>query len=259
MITILTGLQSGSSGSARVCGIDIRENIKAVQQLVGLVPQFDILWDELTAREHLEMYSKLKRLPKKQIKDSVTKILEEVNLGDVGGHLVKTFSGGMKRRLSVAISGIGDPKVIIMDEPTTGMDPISKRSVWGVIQKLKQKKCFILTTHAMEEADVLSDRIAVIVDGQFKCIGTPLFLKTRYGHGYRVTLVTQTPNVERVIALMKLVCPSATIQDESAGSIMFSVGFHNLQELTYIFMYIYIYIYNLGLWTTMRKQKLGIY
>lgn len=80
----------------------------------------------------------------------------------------------MKRRLSVAISAIGNPKIIFMDEPTTGMDPVSRRNIWELIQELKKDKVIILTTHAMEEADILADRIAVIVDGKMKCIGTPL-------------------------------------------------------------------------------------
>ena len=89
----------------------------------------------------------------------------------------------------MAISAIGDPRIMFMDEPTTGMDPVSRRDVWKLIQELKQNKVMILTTHAMEEADVLSDRIAVIVDGKIKCVGTPLSLKNYYGDGYRVNLV----------------------------------------------------------------------
>lgn len=80
----------------------------------------------------------------------------------------------MKRRLTVAMSAIGDPKILFLDEPTTGMDPVSRRDVWKLIQRLKQNKVVILTTHAMEEADMLADRIAVIVDGKLKCVGTPL-------------------------------------------------------------------------------------
>jgi ABC-type multidrug transport system ATPase subunit len=96
----------------------------------------------------------------------------------------------MKRRLSVAISAIGNPKVIFFDEPTTGMDPVSRRAVWQLMQDLKRDKTIILTTHAMEEADALADRIAIVVDGQFKCVGSPLSLKNTYGDGYRISMVT---------------------------------------------------------------------
>lgn len=108
-----------------------------------------------------------------------------------------------------------------MDEPTTGMDPVSRRQVWSLIQKMKSQRYVILTTHAMEEADVLGDRIAVIVDGEFKCIGTPLYLKNNFGNGYRITLVTAPVNVDRVMDLMDNIVPTARLLDESGGSIVF--------------------------------------
>ena len=93
----------------------------------------------------------------------------------------------MKRRLSILLSTIGNPKVVFLDEPTTGLDPVNKRFIWSMIQKIKTDKAVILTTHSMEEADFLSDRIGVVVEGNFKCIGTPLDLKQSYGGGYLLT------------------------------------------------------------------------
>jgi ABC-type multidrug transport system ATPase subunit len=93
----------------------------------------------------------------------------------------------MKRRLSILLSTIGNPKVIFLDEPTTGLDPVNKRFIWTMIQNIKKDKSVILTTHSMEEADFLSDRIGVIVDGNFKCIGTPVEVKSAYGGGYLLT------------------------------------------------------------------------
>lgn len=93
----------------------------------------------------------------------------------------------MKRRLSILLSTIGRQRIIFLDEPTTGLDPVNKRFIWSLIQKIKKHKAVILTTHSMEEADFLSDRIGVIVEGNMKCIGTPLDLKTTYGSGYLLT------------------------------------------------------------------------
>ena len=137
----------------------------------------------------------------------------------------------MKRRLSVAIACIGDPQIVFMDEPTTGMDPVSRQSVWKLIQELRQNRIVILTTHSMEEADYLSDRIAVIVDGQFKCIGTPLYLKNTYGDGYRVSMITSIEHVGRVLQLMKEVVPSARLLDEAGGSLVFGVPVANVKAL----------------------------
>lgn len=93
----------------------------------------------------------------------------------------------MKRRLSILLSTVGNPKVVFLDEPTTGLDPVNKRFIWSMIQKIKSDKAVILTTHSMEEADFLSDRIGVIVEGNFKCIGTAIDLKHSYGGGYLLT------------------------------------------------------------------------
>lgn len=93
----------------------------------------------------------------------------------------------MRRRLSILLSTVGNPQVVFLDEPTTGLDPVNKRFIWSMIQKIKNDKAVILTTHSMEEADFLSDRIGVIVEGNFKCIGTPMDLKQSYGGGYLLT------------------------------------------------------------------------
>ncbi len=128
------------------------------------------------------------------MEDHIDELLESVGLFHVKNALVNNFSGGMKRRLSVAVSSIGNPRIIFMDEPTTGMDPVSRRSVWALIQKLKKNKLVILTTHAMEEADILSDRIAIVCDGKLKCVGSPLYLKNTFGDGYRITIVCEPGN-----------------------------------------------------------------
>ena len=155
---------------------------------MGVVPQFDILWDQLTAMEHMRMFCKIKGVQPHEIEEQCEALLKQVGLADVRDAQVCTFSGGMKRRVSVAMSAIGNPKIIFFDEPTTGMDPVSRHSVWQLMQTLKKDKTIVLTTHAMEEADILGDRIAVIVDGQLQCVGTPLNLKNTYGDGYRISM-----------------------------------------------------------------------
>lgn len=118
-----------------------------------------------------------------------------------------------------------------MDEPTTGMDPVSRQKVWKLIQRMKKNRIVVLTTHSMEEADALSDRIAVIVDGEFKCVGTPLYLKNTFGDGYRITVVTEPTDVSEVMALIKKVCPSAKLLDEAGGSLVFSVPIAKIKDV----------------------------
>lgn len=161
--------------------------------------------------------------------------MKDVGLEDVKDARVSSFSGGMKRRLSVAISAIGDPRIIFLDEPTTGMDPVSRKDVWNLILKLKKNKVIILTTHAMEEADILSDRIALICDGKLKCVGTPLYLKNTYGDGYRISLVCEPGAERRIVELMDFIAPSNKLLDESGGSLVFTIPVANISEIALLF------------------------
>ena len=135
----------------------------------------------------------------------------------------------MKRRLYVAISGIGNPGVIILDEPTTGMDPISRRQVWEYIQKMKTGRVIILTTHSMEEAEVLSDKVAVIVDGNIRCLGTSLYLKNKFGEGYRISVTTKDPQTTSY--KLQEIIPKARFLDESASSLVYSVPLECVKEI----------------------------
>ena len=122
--------------------------------------QDDLLWLELTARQHLRIYARMKAIPGDQIEAEVDRVLDDINLTGDADNAAATFSGGMKRRLSVGIASIGTPRIIFLDEPTTGMDPLSKRRVWAMIQRAKGGRVMLLTTHSMEEADALGDKVA---------------------------------------------------------------------------------------------------
>eukprot|EP01016_Furgasonia_blochmanni_P001456 TRINITY_DN10565_c0_g1_i1.p1 TRINITY_DN10565_c0_g1~~TRINITY_DN10565_c0_g1_i1.p1 ORF type:complete len:454 (+),score=146.91 TRINITY_DN10565_c0_g1_i1:59-1363(+) len=235
LIGVLTGLFPPSKGKAYVCGYNITEDMEDLRKVMGVCPQHDILWNDLTAAEHLRLFAKLKGFRDHAIEHEVDKRLAYVNLQDVKNALAGTFSGGMKRRLSIAISSIGDPKIIFLDEPTTGMDPKSRRHVWDLIQDLKKNRLIVLTTHAMEEADALSDRIMVMVDGRMKCIGTPLYLKNTHGSGYRLSLVTETKDIEEVKALILMCIPPAKLLDQRAGSLIVGVPTTCLTELNEFF------------------------
>eukprot|EP01103_Thecamoeba_quadrilineata_P015557 TRINITY_DN4957_c0_g2_i1.p1 TRINITY_DN4957_c0_g2~~TRINITY_DN4957_c0_g2_i1.p1 ORF type:complete len:1851 (-),score=296.09 TRINITY_DN4957_c0_g2_i1:13-5565(-) len=192
-INILTGLFASSAGCASIYGLDVDTQIAEIRKQTGVCPQHDILWNELTAREHLRLFAKLKDVNSNEIEEAIQNKLEQMGLEKVGDNKAGTFSGGMKRRLSVAISAIGDPKIIFMDEPTTGMDPVNRRAVWQMIQDLKRDRVILLTTHSMEEADVLGDRIGIMAYGKLRCLGNSLHLKNKYGAGYRIDLVSPNP------------------------------------------------------------------
>ncbi|GAB2289622.1 hypothetical protein Dimus_023931 [Dionaea muscipula] len=185
-IGCLTGIISVTGGDALIYESSIRSNVgmSNIRKIIGVCPQFDILWRQLTGEEHLELFANIKGLPSHSIRMNVHKSLAEVGLTSSAKVRAGSYSGGMRRRLSVAIALLGDPKVVILDEPTTGMDPISRRQVWDIIESAKKGRVIILTTHSMEEADVLGDRIGIMAKGRLRCIGTSIRLKSKFGTGF---------------------------------------------------------------------------
>ncbi|CAK9158689.1 unnamed protein product [Ilex paraguariensis] len=185
-INCLTGITPVTGGDALIYGDSIRNSVgmSNIRRKIGVCPQFDILWDALSGQEHLHLFASIKGLPPATIKAVGQKSLAEVRLTEAARMRAGSYSGGMKRRLSVAIALIGEPKLVILDEPTTGMDPITRRHVWDIIEDAKKGRAIILTTHSMEEADILSDRIGIMAKGRLRCIGTSIRLKSQFGTGF---------------------------------------------------------------------------
>ncbi|DBB06884.1 TPA: hypothetical protein ACH3X3_009543 [Trebouxia sp. C0006] len=192
-INCLTGVLPATAGEAVVHGSSITHQggLDRVRGLMGVCPQFDVLWDNLTGREHLMLFGAIKRLDRRQAEKQADALLDQVKLGAAGGVRAGAYSGGMRRRLSLAVALLGNPKVLYLDEPTTGMDPISRRHLWDLIASVKQSCAIMLTTHSMEEADILGDRIGIMARGQLCCLGSGLHLKQKYGSGYRLSVQVQ--------------------------------------------------------------------
>jgi len=188
-INMLTGMFAPSSGDAILFGNSIIDEMAEIRKNMGVCPQHDVLWDQLSAKEHLELFAGFKGIPEDQVAAEVETRLADVDLLKRQDLQSSQFSGGMKRRLSTAIALTADPQLVFLDEPTTGMDPISRRQVWNLIEKVKRGRLIILTTHSMEEADVLGDRIAIMSKGQLIALGTSLHLKNKFGAGYRIVVI----------------------------------------------------------------------
>uniref|UniRef100_A0A8C0G4I6 ATP-binding cassette sub-family A member 2 n=1 Tax=Chelonoidis abingdonii TaxID=106734 RepID=A0A8C0G4I6_CHEAB len=188
-MSILTGLFPPTSGSATIYGHDIRTEMDEIRKNLGMCPQHNVLFDKLTVEEHLWFYSQLKSMAEEEIRKEMDKMIEDLELSNKRHSLVQTLSGGMKRKLSVAIAFVGGSRAVILDEPTAGVDPYARRAIWDLILKYKPGRTILLSTHHMDEADLLGDRIAIISHGKLKCCGSPLFLKSTYGDGYKLTVV----------------------------------------------------------------------
>eukprot|EP01090_Pellita_catalonica_P017588 TRINITY_DN5345_c0_g1_i1.p1 TRINITY_DN5345_c0_g1~~TRINITY_DN5345_c0_g1_i1.p1 ORF type:complete len:450 (-),score=66.30 TRINITY_DN5345_c0_g1_i1:98-1447(-) len=228
-ISILTGLFPPSSGSARVGGYDIKTEIDLVHRVMGVCPQFDTLWMDLTCKETLLFYARLKGIGRKEEDEHVLDALDQVGLKEFNKRKVKDLSGGMRRRLSVAVSLVGNPRIIFLDEPTTGLDPESKRMLWDVLTRVKKGKCIILTTHSMEEADVLCTRIGIMANGRLQCVGPQQDLKTRFGQGYTLKINFTDAARETAVKFVTATAPTAVIVEEFPGTCTFQIPRADLQ------------------------------
>lgn len=197
-VNMLSGEQNPTSGDIRVQGHSVASDHRSICKLIGECKQDDILWGTLTARDHLELMAGIRAVSKDKMTATVQHWLESVDLDSVQHVRASTFSGGMKRRLSVALATIGNARVIVLDEPTTGMDPVSRRYVWKHISEIKAGRTILLTTHAMEEADLLADHVAILNHGALAALGSPLELKTKYGSALQFSLICEKENVSVV-------------------------------------------------------------
>ncbi|KAM3751459.1 hypothetical protein ACB098_04G110800 [Castanea mollissima] len=224
-INMMIGLTKPTTGTAFVQGLDIRTHMNEIYTNMGVCPQHDLLWETLTGREHLLFYGRLKNLKGSALTQAVEESLKSLNLfhGGVANKQAGKYSGGMKRRLSVAISLIGDPRVVYMDEPSTGLDPASKNNLWNVVKNAKQDRAIILTTHSMEEAEFLCDRLGFFVDGSLQCIGNPKELKARYGGSYVFTITTSSDQEEEVENMVQHLAPSASKVYQLSGTQKFEI------------------------------------
>ena len=186
--SILTGIYEPTNGNAFIRGHSIKTELERSYEFIGYCPQFDLLWEDLSVENTLYFYSRIKNKEKSKINYMVKKILEDVNLMKFKNYLVRELSGGMKRRLSLGIALIGEPPIVFLDEPTTGLDPKNKREIWDILSHCKENRCMILTTHLMDEAETLCDRIGIILKGKIRCLGSQYKLKAEYGKGFKLCI-----------------------------------------------------------------------
>ena len=201
---MLTGESFSDAGNAFVGGFDVNKHLSKARTLIGYCPQFDALSDLLTGREHLELYAHIKGIPKDRVSEQVEYMLKNMDLAQYRDILAGTYSGGNKRKLSVAMALIGNPSVVFLDEPSAGMDPEARKKMWKILGRIKkQKSAVILTTHSMEEAEALCDRMTIMVRGRLKCIGTSTWIKNKFGDGFEIEIKVDPPPEDYVADFTK--------------------------------------------------------
>lgn len=215
LVRILTTLTRPDQGSAEVMGWDVRRHPGQVKRLIGVTGQYAAVDEHLTAFENLEMIGRLSRLTRKASKTRADELLSQFRLSDTNSKLVGAFSGGMRRRLDLAAALVASPPLVILDEPTTGLDPLSRRELWDAIDNLVgEGTSVLLTTQYLEEADRLADRIAVIDKGKVVARGTPGDLKEGLG-GRRLEIrLANSINTRVAGNILEKECGYCTREDE---------------------------------------------
>ncbi|OWF51665.1 ATP-binding cassette sub-family A member 3-like [Mizuhopecten yessoensis] len=238
-MSMLTGFIPPTKGTATVNGYDICTDILHVRQSLGMCPQHNILFDTLTVQEHLEFFAQLKGSEKRMIRQEVDDMISILELEPKRHSFSVTLSGGQKRKLSVGIALISGSKVVILDEPTSGMDPAARRQIWDILQKFRQGRTIVLSTHFMDEADLLGDRIAIMAEGVVKCCGSSLFLKKLYGAGYHLVVVkTKDCNVDELTKMIQTLIPTAVLESQISAELSYLLPFDQSAKFEELFEHI---------------------
>uniref|UniRef100_A0A8C6NMZ2 ATP binding cassette subfamily A member 5 n=1 Tax=Nothobranchius furzeri TaxID=105023 RepID=A0A8C6NMZ2_NOTFU len=238
LMNTLCGICPPTNGSATIYGSPVAEVAEGseMKQLVGICPQFNIIFDVLTVEEHLKIFAAIKGIPPADVKTEVTKVLKDLDLEKIMTAQAKNLSASQKRKLSVGIAILGNPKILLLDEPTAGMDPCSRHQVWSLLKKLRAGRVIVLSTHYMDEADILADRKAVISQGQLKCVGSSLYLKIKCGVGYHLRMsVSEGCNAESVVSLVNRHVPKAKLSRQHEAELTFTLPFESMDTFPGLF------------------------
>ncbi|CAL1171712.1 unnamed protein product, partial [Cladocopium goreaui] len=241
-INMLSGMLPVSSGDAIVYGKSIRRDMQQIRKFLGVCPQHDVIWSGLTVREHLEFFAQAKGMNREALEAEVNALIADVSLQEKEHALAGTLSGGQKRRLSAAIALIGGSQVVFLDEPSSGVDPFSRRQLWDCLREKKTDRTLILTTHFMDEAEELGDRIAIMAAGRVKCVGSALFLKSQYGVGYTLT-IAKLPHVtaeqsRELKTLISSKCSKAEVLSDVGTELTYRMPFEESSGFPELFEYL---------------------
>ncbi|KAH3795730.1 hypothetical protein DPMN_149289, partial [Dreissena polymorpha] len=229
---ILTGLFPPTSGTATLFGKDIRTDMSEIRQNIGVCPQHNVLFQSMTVAEHIWFYSRIKGISQKDTRTEIKRFLSDLSMEDKQDELPDALSGGMQRKLSVAMAFVGGATTVFLDEPTAGVDPYSRRAIWNLLTHYKTGRTVLVSTHYLDEAEAIGDRILIIADGRIRCGGTPVFLKSNFGDGHVLTIEKDRPTTSssHILHEIQRVVPRAFIRSDTGSDVRIVIPVHGRER-----------------------------
>ncbi|KAM6377162.1 LOW QUALITY PROTEIN: ATP-binding cassette sub-family A member 10-like [Pluvialis apricaria] len=238
LLNVLSGLTLPSEGSATIYNYKLSEigDREEIREMIGICPQFNIHFEVLTVKENLKTFAVIKGIKSKEVEQEVQNILELLDISAVQDTQAEKLSDGQKRKLSIGIAMLGNPQVLLLDEPTAGLDPLSRHHVWSLLKEHRAGRVILFSTQFMDEADILADRKAFISHGRLKCVGSSLFLKKKWGIGYHLRIhVSESCDLENVTSLVKRYIPNVIFSAHSQYELRYKLPLENVNKFPDLF------------------------
>ena len=225
-MNMLSGMLTADNGKCFVGDINVNQQPDAARKLLGLCPQYDILIPEMTVAEHLEFFACLKGYSKAEALAEIPNLAADVQLSDKVNENVTALSGGMQRKLSLGIAVCGGSKYVILDEPSSGIDARARKDLWTILEKYRQDRTLLISTHYMDEAEALGDRIVIIANGKLQCDGSIPFLKDKLGKGYHIAFsLTDNANISKITEFLQSFGKNVTMETSYGSEVQYLLPF----------------------------------
>ncbi|NWZ39588.1 ABCA9 protein, partial [Brachypodius atriceps] len=238
LLNVLSGLSFPSEGSATIydCKLSDMGDREEIRGMIGICPQFNTQFEVLTVKENLRTFAEIKGIKSKEAEGEVQNILELLDISNIQDTQAEKLSGGQKRKLSIGIAMLGNPQVLLLDEPTAGLDPLSRHQVWSLLREQRAGRVILFSTQFMDEADILADRKAFISHGRLKCVGSSLFLKKKWGICYHLRIhVSESCDLENLTSLVKGYIPNATFSGHTQYELRYKLPLENVNKFPDLF------------------------
>ncbi|XP_030389946.1 ATP-binding cassette sub-family A member 10-like [Gopherus evgoodei] len=238
LLNILSGLCPPSEGSAMIYKYKVTEmeDLEEIRKIIGVCPQFNVQFEVLTVKENLRIFAKIKGIPLKEVEQEVQKVLTMLKIEHIQDCQASSLSGGEKRKLTLGIAILGDPQVLILDEPTAGLDISSRYHVWSLLKEHKANRVTLFSTQLTDEADIIADRKAFISHGRLKCVGSSLFLKRKWGIGYHLSLhINDSCDSAKMTSLVQQHISNAKLSGQSHEELIYMLPFENVDKFPELF------------------------